>query len=358
MTKRMKPLRGGPDERVSRGRAREGAAFPVPASTGKLSDSYTAAFAEIKERIREERLRVVLTANAALVLLCWDIGRAILDRQEHEGRGARVIDGKPVVTPPCEVQEARNAIKAYELYPRRDPSSETDLLNTHAVLMAGLLDAPGYYRRGGVTVTGAGEVHHIDPPADRVPHLMSDLLLCLGNTTEHPLIASSVFYYEFEFIHPFEDGNGRIARRWQVLILTGWKPLFANVPVESLIPAQQGEYNEAIRESSAKGQSTPFHRFHAAGYPRSHSGFPDNRAGKRPSNRPSSTIARRPVGRFEDCDRTHGRLGLVAPPHFPQQLHSPGTLRRAGGNDPSRVADGEEPEVPPHSTWRGRNTKN
>lgn len=92
MTKRMKPPIGDPGGRGSRGRTREGASFPVPPSTGKLPDSYTAAFAEIKERIRVERLRVVLAANAALVLLYWDIGRAILDRQEHEGWGAKVID--------------------------------------------------------------------------------------------------------------------------------------------------------------------------------------------------------------------------------------------------------------------------
>ena len=124
--------------------------------------------------------------------------------------------------------------------------------------MVGLLDVPGRYRRVGVAVTGGGEVHHIGPPADRVPHLMSNLLAWLGGTDEHPLIASSVFHYEFEFIHPFEDGNGRMGRLWQTLILSRWNPLFAWIPVESLIHARQSEYYEAIRESSAKGESTPF----------------------------------------------------------------------------------------------------
>ena len=175
-----------------------------------------------------------------------------------EEQVSTILDDRPVVAPLREVQEVRNAINAYEQYPRWDPASETDLLNAHAVLMAGLLDAPGHYRRGGVAVTGAGEVHHIGPPADRVPHLMSDLLSWLNSTTEHPLIASSVFHYEFEFIHPFEDGNGRMGRLWQTLILTHWKPLFADVPVESLIHARQNEYYEAIRESSNRGESTPF----------------------------------------------------------------------------------------------------
>ena len=178
-----------------------------------------------------------------------------------EEQVSTILDGKPVVAPLREIQEVRNAINAYDQYPRWDPGSETDLLNAHEVLMAGLLDAPGHYRRGGVAVTGAGEVHHIGPPADRVPHLMSDLLSWLGSTTEHPLIVGSVFHYEFEFIHPFEDGNGRMGRLWQTLILTRWKPLFTDVPVESLIHARQSEYYEAIRESSGRGESTPFIAF-------------------------------------------------------------------------------------------------
>ena len=90
---------------------------------------------------------------------------------------------------------------------------------------------------------------------------MSHLLSWLGSTTEHPLIASSVFHYEFEFIHPFEDGNGRMGRLWQTLLLTRWKPLFVDVPVESLIHARQSEYYDAIRESSDRGESTPFITF-------------------------------------------------------------------------------------------------
>ncbi len=108
---------------------------------------------------------------------------------------------------------------------------------------------------------GDDEVQHIGPPARRVPGLMADLLEWLGGTEEHPLVASSVFHYEFEFIHPFEDGNGRMGRLWQTLILTRWNPLFAVVPVESLIHASQGDYYRAIRESSAQGESTKFVEF-------------------------------------------------------------------------------------------------
>ena len=172
-----------------------------------------------------------------------------------------LLDGKPIVAPLREIQEARNAIKAYEQYPQWEPASETDLLGAHEVLMTALVDSPGHYRRGGVAVAGAGEVHHIGPPADRVPHLISDLLAWLGTTSEHPLIASSVFHYEFEFIHPFEDGNGRMGRLWQTLILTCCTPLFAEFPVESLIHARQSEYYDAIRQSSALGNCTPFITF-------------------------------------------------------------------------------------------------
>ena len=169
-----------------------------------------------------------------------------------------ILDGRPVIAPLREIQEVRNALKVYEKFPQWEPASQTDLLEAHEMLMVGLLDAPGHYRRGGIAVAGAGEVHHIGPPADRVPHLMSDLLSWLDSTEEHPLITSSVFHYEFEFIHPFEDGNGRMGRLWQSLILTRWKHLFAYVPVESLVYARQSEYYEAIRESSSRGESTPF----------------------------------------------------------------------------------------------------
>ena len=172
-----------------------------------------------------------------------------------------ILDGKPVVAPPRDVQEARNAIKAYERYEHWDPAGEADLLNAHQILMTGLVDAPGRYRRGEVAVMGQDRIRHVGPPAARVPPLMAELLAWLRRTDEHPLIASSVFHYEFEFIHPFEDGNGRMGRLWQTLILTGWKTLFADVPVESLVRARQGEYYQAIRESSSQGESTAFVAF-------------------------------------------------------------------------------------------------
>ena len=179
-----------------------------------------------------------------------------------EAQITAILEGKRVIAPPREIQEARNAIKAYELFTQWQPSAEADLLAAHNIIMGGLLDASGRYRSGGVGVVMAGQqVIHMAPPADRVSPLMRDLLHWLQTTSEHPLIASSVFHYEFEFIHPFEDGNGRMGRLWQTLILSRWNPLFAHVPVESLVHEHQREYYAALNQSTGKADSAPFIEF-------------------------------------------------------------------------------------------------
>ena len=208
--------------------------------------------AGVSQDLRLRRLNRIRTIQGSL---------AIEGNILSEEQVSTILDGKPVVAPLRDIQEARNAIKAYDQYEQWNPSSEVDLLTGHAILMTGLVDAPGRYRGGDVAVMGHERVHHVGPPAERVPQLMADLLARLGGTREHPLIASSVFHYEFEFIHPFEDGNGRMGRLWQTLILTRWKPLFAQVPVESLVRARQGDYYQAIRQSSAEGESTAFIAF-------------------------------------------------------------------------------------------------
>ena len=172
-----------------------------------------------------------------------------------------ILDGKPVVAPPREVQEVRNAIKAYDEYPNWNPANEVDLLKAHEIMTLGLLDAPGQYRTGSVGVMGPVEVVHVAPPAKRVPELMGDLLGWLKTTDEHALIKSCVFHYEFEFIHPFADGNGRLGRLWQTLILTRWHPLFSDIPVESMIYVRQNDYYDAIIQSAKDGQGTIFIEF-------------------------------------------------------------------------------------------------
>jgi Fic family protein len=172
-----------------------------------------------------------------------------------------ILDGKRVLAPPREVQEARNAIVAYDALPNWQPADERSLLRAHAVLMKGLVDDAGRYRKSGVGVLQGEQVLHMAPPAKRVPVLMQRLLKWLGSSDQHPLIVSSVFHYEFEFIHPFSDGNGRMGRLWQTLILSHWNPLFAHIPVESLINAHQAAYYQAIHASTAQSDSAPFIAF-------------------------------------------------------------------------------------------------
>ncbi len=186
---------------------------------------------------------------------------AIEGNSLSEAQITAILEGKHVIAPPREVQEAKNALAAYDLFDTWKPSSEKDLLEAHRILMSSLIDEAGLYRHGGVGVMAGSQVIHMAPPADRVPQLMADLFGWLAATDAHPLIASAVFHYEFEFIHPFADGNGRMGRLWQSLILARWNPLFADIPVESLIFEHQAEYYHAIQESTRQTDSAPFIAF-------------------------------------------------------------------------------------------------
>lgn len=169
-----------------------------------------------------------------------------------------ILDGKNVVAPIRQIQEVKNAIATYELDPKLDAFKEKDLLRAHAVMMQALVDIPGRYRSGGVGVFGEKGLVHMAPPADRVPQLMSDLFSWLKTSKDHLLIRSCVFHFEFEFIHPFIDGNGRMGRLWQSLILGKLHPLFEHLPVENMVYANQQAYYEAISKSTKAGQSGPF----------------------------------------------------------------------------------------------------
>ncbi len=172
-----------------------------------------------------------------------------------------IMDGRRVVAPPREIQEARNAIEVYDRLEQWNPYRETDLLAAHKIMMRGLMDFPGRYRSGGVGVMGRKEVIHVAPSAGRVPILMRDLFVWLNTNEHHPLVASSIFHYEFEFIHPFADGNGRMGRLWQTLILARWNSIFTITPVESMVHACQQEYYKAIGKSTKMSDSAPFVEF-------------------------------------------------------------------------------------------------
>ena len=149
-----------------------------------------------------------------------------------------IVDGKPVMGSVRELAEVKGAIAAYDALPNFTPGSTADLLAAHALLLGDILQNAGRFRSNAVGIHKAGVVHHVAPPADRVSGLMAELIQWLANTKDHPLIASSVFHYEFEFIHPFSDGNGRMGRLWQTLILSQWHPLFLSLPLESVIRPQ------------------------------------------------------------------------------------------------------------------------
>ena len=172
-----------------------------------------------------------------------------------------VLEGKPVIAPINEVQEVRNAIKAYELLDSLNPYSVDDLLKTHATMEAGLIDDAGRFRRRGAGVMSGEQIIHYAPDADRVPYLINDLFEWLATTEEHPLIASCVFHYEFEFIHPFADGNGRTGRLWQTLILSRWRDIFKNLPIENIVYKFQKEYYRAIAVSGGADGCAPFIEF-------------------------------------------------------------------------------------------------
>ncbi|WP_221410479.1 Fic family protein [Apibacter sp. HY039] len=172
-----------------------------------------------------------------------------------------ILDGKPVIAPINEVQEVRNAIKAYLLLDELNPNSVDDLLKAHLIMESGLIDDAGSFRSKGVGVASGDEIIHYAPPAERVPFLIKDLFDWLGKTDEHPLIRSCVFHYEFEFIHPFSDGNGRTGRLWQTLILSHWRPIFKNLPIENIVYKYRKEYYQAIAISGGENGCTPFIEF-------------------------------------------------------------------------------------------------
>ncbi|HOI91412.1 MAG TPA: Fic family protein [Candidatus Rifleibacterium sp.] len=172
-----------------------------------------------------------------------------------------IIEGKRVIAPPREILEVRNAVKIYEMLDRLRPESSSDLLLAHKVLMSGLAEDAGAFRKKGVGVMAGERVVHMAPPAQRVPGLVNELLAWLQGTDQHPLISSSVFHYEFEFIHPFSDGNGRMGRLWQTLILCRQQALYSAIPVESMIYERQQQYYDALQKSTANSDSSHFIEF-------------------------------------------------------------------------------------------------
>ncbi len=173
-----------------------------------------------------------------------------------------VINGKHVLAPPKDIAEVKNAYEIYERLDELDPYSVEDLLTAHGVLTRELVSESGIFRSGQVgVVDGDGNILHFGTLPQYVPQLIEDLLSWTKDNDVHPLISSCVFHYEFELIHPFADGNGRLGRLWHTLLLSKWNPLFAWLPVESIIHENQSDYYDAINSSNDEGESTIFIEF-------------------------------------------------------------------------------------------------
>lgn len=173
-----------------------------------------------------------------------------------------VIDGKRVLGPQEDIFAVKNAFNAYKMLPDLDPFSLSDLKKAHGVMMQGLVEGAGKFRTNSVGVFDeSGKVIHVAPPCDMVNGLMEQLFEWLKTSKAHMLIRSSIFHYEFEFIHPFADGNGRTGRLWQTALLADWKPVFEWIPVESIIKDHQAEYYHAIGLSTSEGKSNSFIMF-------------------------------------------------------------------------------------------------
>lgn len=172
-----------------------------------------------------------------------------------------ILDGKRILGNPNEIREVKNAYATYEMMLELNPYSVDDLLEAHKQMMAGLISENGKFRTSGVGVFAGDQVIHMAPPAKLVPGEIQNLITWYRNSKVHPLIKSAIFHYEFEFIHPFADGNGRMGRLWHSLLLGNWNEIFFWLPIEELIRSRQEEYYQALGKSDKLGESSPFVEF-------------------------------------------------------------------------------------------------
>ena len=173
-----------------------------------------------------------------------------------------VLNGKQVLASPKDIAEVKNAYEIYEWLEELNPYSVDDLLTAHGIMTRGLMEESGVFRTRPVGVVDSeGQVLHFGTLPQYVPDLVMELLDWVKTSEVHMLIRSCVFHYEFELIHPFADGNGRVGRLWHTLLLSKWNPAFAWLPVESIIHDRQQEYYDAINASNDAGESTVFIEF-------------------------------------------------------------------------------------------------
>ena len=173
-----------------------------------------------------------------------------------------ILDGKRILVDSRDILEVENAKRAYDLIPELDPYSIDDLLRAHRTMMGNLIPEAGRFRSGNVGVFDGNVLIHAGTLAAYVPEVMAGIFGWLRETSMHPLLASCVFHFEFEFCHPFSDGNGRTGRLWHTLLLSRWRPVLAWLPVESTTRRRQADYYyEALAKSDATGSSEAFVEF-------------------------------------------------------------------------------------------------
>ncbi len=208
-------------------------------------------------QFNQKQLRLKFTSRVKTIQASLQIeGNNLTEEQVRS-----VLDGKPVEAPPGIVLEIRNALLVYNRLDYLHPDSLVDFLGAHELLMKGLIEDAGRYRRKASGIQKGGGIVHAAPPADRVPGLMKELFLFIRNLEVSPLIGSCIFHYEMEFVHPFTDGNGRMGRLWQILMLYRWKPLFWDLAIESVIRDFQDRYYDAFNRANFEVHSGPFVEF-------------------------------------------------------------------------------------------------
>ena len=227
-----------------------------------MTDRITNLVAEISEQIG--RIRVLSHGNLNPHLRKENRIRTIHSSLaiEHNSLSLEqvtaIVDGRHILGNPNEIREVKNAYDAYEMMLSLNPYSVKDLLKAHRMMMEGLIPENGKFRSGGVGVFDGNVVVHMALPARLVPGEIDELFAWYRSSEIHPLIRSAIFHYEFEFIHPFADGNGRMGRMWHSLLLGKWNELFYWLPIEELIRSRQQEYYEALGKSDKEADSSAF----------------------------------------------------------------------------------------------------
>ena len=227
-----------------------------------MTDKMTSLIAEISEQVG--RITVLQEGTISPHLRLENRIRTIHSSLaiEHNSLSLEqvtaILDGKRVLGNPNEIKEVQNAYEAYELMLRLNPASVDDLLKAHKLMMNGLVSENGRFRSGGVGVFDGEVLSHMAPPVEFVPEHIQNLFAWYQKSELHPLIKSTIFHYEFEFIHPFADGNGRMGRMWHSLLLGKWKEMFFWLPIEELIQSRQKEYYDALGAADKQADSAGF----------------------------------------------------------------------------------------------------